>query len=40
MLQNTPCAVLCTGLAGDPSAADIRTALLEGKLQAVEAVFG
>ncbi|MFJ3339140.1 hypothetical protein [Streptomyces sp. NPDC086766] len=42
MLQNTSCAVLCTGLVGDPSAADIRTALLQGKLQAllVEALFG
>lgn len=41
MLQNEPCAVLCTGLTGDPSAAEIRTALEEGILQAVlvEALF-
>jgi hypothetical protein len=41
MLQNEPCAVLCTGLTGDPSAAEITTALEEGRLQAVlvEALF-
>lgn len=35
MLQDEPCAVLCTGLTGDPSAAEITTALEEGMLQAV-----
>ncbi|MGW0137225.1 hypothetical protein [Streptomyces sp. NPDC003299] len=36
MTQNeSPCAVLCTGLTGDPSAAEITTALEEGRLQAV-----
>ncbi|WP_256959813.1 hypothetical protein [Streptomyces viridochromogenes] len=35
MVQNEPCAVLCTGLTGDPSAAEITTALEEGRLQAV-----
>jgi hypothetical protein len=41
MVQNAPCAVLCTGLTGDPSAAEITTALKEGRLQAVlvEALF-
>ncbi|MET9104765.1 hypothetical protein [Streptomyces antibioticus] len=41
MLQNEPCAVLCTGLTGAPSAAEIATALREGMLQAVlvEALF-
>lgn len=42
MVQNEPpCAVLCTGLTGDPSAAEITTALEEGRLQAVlvEALF-
>ncbi|MGY4744586.1 hypothetical protein [Streptomyces sp. ATMOS53] len=41
MLQNEPCAVLCTGLTGDPSAAEITTALEAGMLQAVlvEALF-
>ena len=42
MTQNEPpCAVLCTGLTGDPSAAEITTALKEGRLQAVlvEALF-
>ena len=35
MVQNESCAVLCTGLTGDPSAAEITTALKEGRLQAV-----
>ncbi|MEV7481979.1 hypothetical protein [Streptomyces halstedii] len=41
MLQNEPCAILCTGLTGDPSAAEITTALEEGTLGAVlvEALF-
>ncbi|MFJ4910063.1 hypothetical protein ACIQCR_32530 [Streptomyces sp. NPDC093249] len=41
MVQNAPCAVLCTGLIGDPSAAEITAALEEGMLQAVlvEALF-
>jgi hypothetical protein len=41
MVQNESCAVLCTGLTGDPSAAEITTALGEGVLQAVlvEALF-
>ncbi|MEV8606094.1 hypothetical protein AB0465_40225 [Streptomyces griseoviridis] len=41
MLQNAPCAVLCTGLTGDPSAAEITAGLEEGILQAVlvEALF-
>ncbi|MGA5893345.1 hypothetical protein ACPC27_32085 [Streptomyces cellulosae] len=42
MTQNEPpCAVLCTSLTGDPSAAEITTALKEGRLQAVlvEALF-
>ncbi|MFI1935480.1 hypothetical protein [Streptomyces sp. NPDC020330] len=41
MVQNESCAVLCTGLTGDPSAAEITTALEEGMLQAVlvEALF-
>ncbi|MEE4597463.1 hypothetical protein V2J94_37255 [Streptomyces sp. DSM 41524] len=42
MTQNEPpCAVLCTGLTGDHSAAEITTALEEERLQAVlvEALF-
>jgi len=41
MLQNSACAVLCTGLTGDPSAAELTTALGQGMLQAVlvEALF-
>ncbi|MEU8349758.1 hypothetical protein [Streptomyces sp. NPDC048845] len=41
MVQNESCAVLCTGLTGDPSAAEITTALERGMLQAVlvEALF-
>ncbi|MEV5530464.1 hypothetical protein [Streptomyces prunicolor] len=41
MVQKESCAVLCTGLTGDPSAAEITAALAEGMLQAVlvEALF-
>ncbi|MEU2180914.1 hypothetical protein [Streptomyces thermolilacinus] len=41
MVQSQSCAVLCTGLSGDPSSAEIRTALKGGMLQAVlvEALF-
>lgn len=35
MLQTTSCVVLCTGLAGDPTAAGLGMAAREGKLQAV-----
>lgn len=35
MLQAQECAVLCTGLAGDPTAAEIGAAAAGGKLQAV-----
>ncbi|MGW6207383.1 hypothetical protein ACWF9B_27560 [Streptomyces sp. NPDC055089] len=35
MVQNESCAVLCTGLTGDPSAAEVTTALEQGMLQAV-----
>ncbi|WP_019064877.1 hypothetical protein [Streptomyces prunicolor] len=35
MVQKESCAVLCTGLTGDPSAAEITAGLEEGMLQAV-----
>jgi hypothetical protein len=35
MVENAPCAVLCTGLTGDPSESEVMTALHAGMLQAV-----
>ncbi|MFE9059883.1 hypothetical protein [Streptomyces mutabilis] len=35
MLQEQECVVLCTGLAGDPTAAEIGSAAADGKLQVV-----
>ncbi|MFJ9138670.1 hypothetical protein ACIRRT_36985 [Streptomyces sp. NPDC102256] len=41
MVHNESCAVLCIGLTGDPSEADVMTARADGRLQAVlvEALF-